>query len=66
MTEDWENGKLNIIHENYDEVTAVPYDILISGSDCTAVNNLRLWRARSATNIDMSLFSQGQYERANA
>ena len=64
VTEDWENGKLNIIHENYDEVTAVPYDILISGSDCTAVNNLRLWRARSATNIDMSLFSQGQYERA--
>ena len=64
ITENWESGKLNIIHEGYDEVTAVPYDILISGSDCNAVNNLRLWRARSSTNIDMSLFSQGQYERA--
>ena len=64
ITENWESGKLSIIHEGYDEVTAVPYDILISGSDCNAVNNLRLWRARSSTNIDMSLFSQGQYERA--
>ena len=64
ITENWESGKLSIIHEGYDEVTAVPYVILISGSDCNAVNNLRLWRARSSTNIDMSLFSQGQYERA--
>ena len=55
ITENWESGKLSIIHEGYDEVTAVPYDILISGSDCNAVNNLRLWRARSSTNIDMSL-----------
>ncbi len=64
VTENWESGRLSIIHEDYDEVTAVPYDILISGSDCAAVNNLRLWRARSSANIDMSLFSQGQYERA--
>ena len=64
IVEKWENGKLNIIHENYDEVRALPYDMMISGADTEACNYLRLWRAYSTTNFNMSLFSQGQYVKA--
>ena len=38
--------------------------MMISGYDTPAVNNLRLWKAHSNSNINMSLFSQGQYMRA--
>lgn len=64
VIENWENGKLNTILEDYEEVQAVPYDLLISGSGTETVNVLRLWRAKSAKSFNMNLFSQGQYVRA--
>ena len=64
VKEAWRNGKLDIIHENYDSVGAVPYDLMISGADCKAVNVLRLWRAVSTSDFDMVLFSQGRYIKA--
>ena len=62
--ESWENGKCSISYENYEDVSAVPYDMMISGYDCKAVNVLRLWKAVDTSNFNMSLFSQGQYVRA--
>ena len=44
ITESWSNGKCDIIHTDYTEVHAVPYDLLISGADSEAVNSLRLWK----------------------
>ncbi|KAI4453916.1 glycogen phosphorylase [Holotrichia oblita] len=64
VSEKWENGKCTVIHEEYSEVQAVPYDMMISGSDSEAVNSLRLWRAKEISNFNMNLFSQGQYVRA--
>lgn len=64
ISESWDEGKLNIVHENYTEVAAVPYDMMISGSDSMAVNNLRLWRAHNNSTVNMDLFSQGQYVKA--
>jgi len=64
VSENWEEGRMTVTHEDYDEVMAVPYDMMISGSDTPAVNNLRLWRAHNNSNINMSLFSQGQYMKA--
>ena len=64
ITETWKNGKLDIQHDNCDEVRAVPYDMMISGSEAKGCNYLRLWRAHSVTNFNMSLFSQGQYIKA--
>ena len=64
VCEEWENGRLNINHVEYDEVQAVPYDIMISGYDNTAVNNLRLWKAQDIQNFNMKLFTQGQYMQA--
>ena len=63
VRENWHDGKCDIIHENYEEVQALPYDLLISGAG-GAVNNLRLWRARDLSNFNMKLFSQGEYIRA--
>ena len=66
VCEDWENGRLTINHVDYEEVQAVPYDIMISGYKNTAVNNLRLWKAQDIKNFNMKLFTQGQYMQAVA
>lgn len=64
IKEKWKDGRLNIEHTDYEEVQAVPYDMMISGADSEAVNSLRLWKARNITNFNMKLFSQGEYVRA--
>ena len=64
VSESWENGHCEITMEGCDDVQAVPYDMMISGADCKAVNILRLWKACDTTNFNMSLFSQGQYYKA--
>ena len=64
LSEKWEDDHLNIVHTDYEEVQAVPYDMMISGYNSFAVNNLRLWKAHNMTNFNMKLFTQGQYELA--
>ncbi len=51
IEEKWENGSLNIYNYEYDEVKAVPYDLLIPGTTTNAVNKIRLWRAKGIQNI---------------
>lgn len=63
IEENWTEGGLHIIHKDYEEIEAVPHDMLIySGGEC--VNILRLWQAKSKNNFDMALFSQGEYMRS--
>ncbi|MBQ1262180.1 MAG: glycogen/starch/alpha-glucan phosphorylase [Clostridia bacterium] len=65
VREEWrEDGHCAIIYEDAEEIEAVPYDMMISGADSTAVSQLRLWKARDIQNFNMSLFTQGQYTRA--
>ncbi len=65
VNETWHDGKCDTMLENYTEVQAVPYDLMISGADSKAVNTLRLWRARGMNQqFNMNLFSQGDYIRA--
>ncbi len=64
VEEEWKDGRLHIVYHDCEEVQAVPYDMMISGADCEAVNSLRLWKARNITHFDMKLFSQGEYVRA--
>lgn len=66
VVESWENGRLGIRHEGYHSVMAVPYDVPITGYNSELINNLRLWRAVSPKNIDMTLFSRGDYIKASA
>lgn len=39
------NGRLHFNHQDYDQVSAVPYDIPIPGNANGVVNTLRLWSA---------------------
>ena len=64
IKENWTNGRCEIIHTDYEEVEAVPYDMMISGASDQGVARLRLWRARDIRNFDMGLFTQGQYTKA--
>ena len=65
IQENWNNGKCDIIHTDYTEIQAVPYDMMISGADSEAVNSLRLWKAVNVNhNFNMGLFSQGEYVKA--
>ena len=55
IEEKWEAGEYHIVNYDYDEVKAVPYDLLIPGTTTNAVNTIRLWRAKQAyTNINTS------------
>ncbi len=47
--------------KDYQSVIALPRDMLISGYDGGRINRLRLWEARSPSQLDMFLFSSGKY-----
>lgn len=64
VSEKWNNGRCEIVNTNYEEIQAVPYDMMISGADCSAVSTLRLWKAENVNNFNMKLFSQGEYIKA--
>ncbi len=64
VKENWKDGHLEVLYENCEEIEAVPYDMMISGSDSKAVSQLRLWKARDIHNFNMKLFTQGQYTEA--
>ena len=61
IEERWENGELKIVNYEYDEVKAVPYDLLIPGTTTNAVNTIRLWRAKKPHASQMSYTSQSSY-----
>ena len=58
VEERFEADSLKIIHTEYEEVKAVPYDLLIPGTTTNAVNKIRLWRARA-------VYPQGSYDNFN-
>jgi len=60
VEERWENGNLRIFSYDYEEVKAVPYDLMIPGTTTNAVNVIRLWRARPIKPI-VSFSSQSKY-----
>jgi len=49
IKEEWDGSSLKFVNYEYDEVRAVPYDLLIPGTTTDAVNTIRLWRARPTT-----------------
>ncbi len=46
LEETWQDGGCKITHTEYDEVKAVPYDLMIPGTLTDATNTIRLWKAR--------------------
>lgn len=60
-----ENGRTRVIHEGYEKVRAVPYDIPIVGYKNNTVNTLRLWSAEPIEDeFDFSSFNRGDYLKA--
>ncbi len=47
-----------------EQVLAMAYDMIVPGYGTRAVNTLRLWHARAAQALDLSVFNQGDYMRA--
>ena len=64
VSEVMENGQFKIIHTDYDEVRAVPYDYMVPGADSDATNTIRLWRARENRTSPVGYASQGTYIKA--
>ncbi len=60
IEEKYENGELRFVNYEYDEVKAVPYDLLIPGTTTNAVNTIRLWRSRPVSNVQ-NFTTQGNY-----
>jgi len=63
LREEWIDGHHVVRVENDTKVHAVPYDMIVSGSDRKGFSRLRLWAADSKA-FDMDLFNSGNYIRA--
>ena len=59
-----ENGILRCIHENYQSVLAVPYDMPIVGYGNHVVDSLIIWDAEPTEVFGLSSFDQGDYDKA--
>ena len=63
IDEHWENGVHYITHKNYKRISAVPYDMFVSGMDGKMISLLRLWESKSPE-FDMKAFNSGNYLNA--
>lgn len=56
---------LRCVHEHYEPILAVPYDIPMIGYHNNTVNTLRLWNAEPIqSEFDISSFNRGDYMKA--
>lgn len=59
------DGKTQYIHEQYEPVLAVPYDVPVPSLNKSTVNTLRLWKAETVdAEFDFGSFSRGDYGKA--
>ena len=63
IEEHWDQQYHTVVHKDYTSVTAVPYDMFVSGKDGRGVSVLRVWKAQSSE-FDMKQFNGGNYMRA--
>ncbi len=58
------DGKNVYDYKDYNEIEAVPYDMMISGATGEGISVLRLWRSRNIKKFDLNSFTQGDYLKA--
>ena len=61
---DHEKGQNKFIHEGYQAVKAIPYDMPIVGYDNKIVNTLRIWDAEPIVDFALDSFDKGDYRKA--
>lgn len=67
VREEFRDGRMVFIHENYQPVLAIPYDMPLVGHQNEVVNTLRLWSAEPKDgDFNFQLFSKGDYASAVA
>ena len=58
------DGKNIFIHDGYQSIRAVPYDLPIIGYGNNIVNTLRIWDAEAMQEFNLDSFDKGEYQRA--
>ena len=58
------NNQNKFIHEGYQAVKAVPYDMPITGYNNDVVNTLRIWDAEPIVDFNLDSFDKGDYHNA--
>ena len=61
-----EDGSMKFVHENYQSVLAIPYDMPIVGYDNNVVDTLITWDAQAKEVFELDSFDKGDYEQAVA
>ncbi len=63
IEERWNDQYHAVKYKDYTTVTAVPFDLYVSGMDGKGISLLRVWKAENHQ-FDMNLFGGGNYMRA--
>ena len=61
---DQATGQNKFIHEGYQAVKAIPYDMPIVGYENNVVNTLRIWDAAAIEEFGFDSFDKGDYKKA--
>ena len=59
-----EDGRFHFSQEDYQAVTAIPYDLPIVGYGNGIVNTLRIWDAQAVQCFRLDSFDKGDYQKA--
>ena len=59
-----ETGRTRFVHENYQSVMAIPYDMPIIGYNNNVVNTLMIWDAEPKQSFELDAFDKGNYKKA--
>ena len=59
-----ETGRTRFVHENYQSVMAIPYDMPIIGYNNNVVNTLMIWDAEPKQSFELDAFDKGDYKKA--
>ncbi len=63
IEQEWYGTFSSVKHKDCTIITAIPYDMWISGMDSKGTSLLRIWKAENK-NFDMGLFNGGNYLKA--
>ncbi|MBR2527030.1 MAG: glycogen/starch/alpha-glucan phosphorylase [Blautia sp.] len=61
---DSQKQNYRFIHEGYQSVRAIPYDMPIVGYNNNVVNTLRIWDAEPVVDFGLDSFDKGDYKKA--
>ena len=59
-----ETGRTRFVHENYQSVMAIPYDMPIIGYNNNVVHTLMIWDAEPKQSFELDAFDKGDYKKA--